>query len=224
MRKSPSCRCRARSAPPRWRPIKPIESAGKVEISSRTSRRKRDDFGMPEYAVLYWLKYRLPVVSFLLMSTDRNLPASPPTTGTIVAGDTQIITHYRIIRVWELSAAAALASGSQAILPFVPLMDGGRAELEAGAHALRGVTNEPLQREMALHFVMLGALRYNPVELLEFVGRPTMIPLEQLKESAFYQLIVREGREEMLKTLADAFRNFAARRFPESNWATKSRR
>lgn len=173
---------------------------------------------MPEYTVLYWLKYRLPVVSFLLMLTDRNLPKSPPTTGTIVAGDTQIITHYRIIYVWELSAAAALASGSQAILPFVPLMDGGRTELEASAHALRNVTNEPLQREMALHFVMLGALRYNPVELLELIGRATMIPLEQLKESSFYQLILQEGREEErregLKALADAFRLLAATRFP----------
>jgi predicted transposase YdaD len=128
------------------------------------------------------------------------------------------------VRLWEIGAAEALALGRESLLPFVPLMQGGRTELESGARALGGVADEARQRELALHFVVLGGLRYNREELFEVLGRITMIPLEQLKESSVYQFIVEEGlkqgreqgREQgRLEALAHLLRRLAAKRFPE---------
>ena len=80
---------------------------------------------------------------------------------------------------------------------------------------------------MSLHFLMLGGLRYNRADLLDLIGRKSMIPLEQLKESSFYQVIEEEGmkkglmkgreegREEgELKGVKEMFSLFAASRFP----------
>lgn len=151
---------------------------------------------MPEYAVLHWLKFRLPVVSLVLLLTPHKLPAHPPTTGLIEAGDTRIETSYRLIRLWEIPATEMLRLQRPALLPFVPLMKGGKKELNTGARRLRQVKNDAQRREMALHFILLGALRYNHADLLELVSRNAMINRELLRESSFYQAIVEEGRQE----------------------------
>lgn len=176
---------------------------------------------MPEYDVLLWLKYRLPVYSFVLLLTRRNVPRNTPTMGIIEFGGSQIITNYQIIRLWEIPAAEMLALKRDALLPFVPLMDGQQTELEAGVEQLRQVADERRRRDLALHFVMLGGLRYNRADLLEMIGRNNMIPLHQLKDSSFYQYILDEGiekgiekgREMTLTAIADLFRMLAAKRF-----------
>ena len=174
---------------------------------------------MTEYALLLWLKNRnRPIDSYVLLLTPRGLPENPPQEGEIGIDDLRIVKRLRIIRLWEISAVEALASGREALLPFVPLMDGERAELEQGAMRVKQVRDEPRRNEMAKHFLMLGGLRYNRYELLELVGRTDMIPLEQLKRSDFYQYILdegrEEGREEGLEAVADLFRLFAGYRFP----------
>lgn len=185
---------------------------------------------MPEYAVLWWLKYRLPVFSYVLLLTPRKLPADAPTTGIIQFGDTRIVTSYHLVQLWEIPATEMLALERAALLPFVPLMAGSEQVLEASAARLRQVADEQQRRELALHFVMLGGLRYNRAELLEMVWRRSMIPIEQLRESSFYQFILdegreegrkegraegrEEGREEGLVALAEVFRMLAAKRFP----------
>ena len=50
--------------------------------------------------------------------------------------------------------------------------------------------------ELGLHFLVLGGLRYNPEEILDLIGRSSVIPIEQLRESSFYQYIVKEGLKE----------------------------
>lgn len=112
---------------------------------------------MPEYDVLLWLKYRLPVYSFVLLLTRRNLPRNTPTTGIIEFGGSRLITNYQIIRLWEIPAAEMLALKRDALLPFIPLMDGKQAELEAGVEQLHQVADQRRRRDLALHFVMLGS-------------------------------------------------------------------
>ena len=169
---------------------------------------------MVEYGPLHWLKYRLPVDSYAILLTKKGLPRRPPRIGVVTAGGTRMETRFQIIRVWQISAQETLNSGRQALLPFVPLMDGGRDELTASADALRSVPDERQRREMSLHFVMLGGLRYNHSNLLELIGGISMMPLERLRESSFYQFILEEGWEKGLKAAADLFRMLAAKRFP----------
>jgi hypothetical protein len=68
-----------------------------------------------------------------------------------------------------------------------------------------------------VHFVMLGTLRYNRLDLLELIGIIGMIPLEQLrKHSSFYQFILEEGREEgRREAINQIFRQLVANRFPD---------
>ncbi len=98
-------------------------------------------------------------------------------------------------------------------------MRGGREELEISAQQLAQVPDESRRSEMGMHFLMLGGLRYNRVDLMELIGRKSMITLEQLKESSFYQFVVEEGRDEGrqeggLKTARKMLRMLAAKRFP----------
>lgn len=86
--------------------------------------------------------------------------------------------------------------------------------------------DEKRRVEMSLHFVLLGGLRYNKRDLLELLKGVPMMPIERLRESSFYQLILEEGREEgveigrekerkaALLREADTLRLLADKRFP----------
>ena len=151
---------------------------------------------MAEYGARLWMKHQLPVRSYVLMLTQRGLPKNPPVEGLIDAGCVQISVHYELVLVWQLEAREMLRLNRESLLPFVPLMRGGRAEIEAGAARLGRIADERKRRELSLHFLVVGGLRYNREDLLDLIGRKGMIPLDQLKESSFYQLIIEEGLEE----------------------------
>jgi hypothetical protein len=164
-----------------------------------------------DYGVRSWISYRLPVRCYVLLLTKRGLPKGLRTQGVIDAGDIQIKVRYRLIKVWEISARKALAMNRENLLPFVPLMRGGREELEISAQRLSQVPDESRRSEMGMHFLMLGGLRYNRLDLMELIGRKSMITLEQLKASSFYQFI---AEEEGLKSTREMLQMLAAKRFP----------
>jgi predicted transposase YdaD len=180
---------------------------------------------MPEYAVLAWLKYRLPVFSYVLVLSKKRFPLNLPLMGIINAGRTQVVTHYPVIRLWEISAIEAMARRSETILPFVPLMQGGEEALLESAERLCDVQDETKRREMALHFLVLGGLRYNHVDLLELVGGTKMISLHDLRDSSIYQMILLEGQTKGLQqgtaAAEHALRRLATNRFPGIELATE---
>lgn len=112
---------------------------------------------MVEYGPLHWFKYRVPVDSYVIILSKEGMPRFPSRRGIIEAGGTRITTRFHLIRLWRISARETLDLGRPALLPFVPLMNGGREELEMGAERLRTVPDEAQRREMSLHFVVLGA-------------------------------------------------------------------
>jgi hypothetical protein len=172
-----------------------------------------------EYGARLWMKYRMPVSSYVLLLTRRGLPARAPLLGRIVAGRVEIRSQYRLVRLWQVSARRMLAMNRESMIPFIPLMRGGAMELEDGAGRLAMVADQQRHQELGLHFVMLGGLRYIVDDLLDLVGRRGMIPLEQLKESSFYKYIIEEGRQEGLQQgqiegLAEALRLLVKKKFP----------
>lgn len=78
-----------------------------------------------EYKTLFWLNHHLPVRSYVFVLSPRGMPADAPTTWTIEAHELTLTGSFTIVRVWELPAAEALATGSA---HFVALhsADGGR--------------------------------------------------------------------------------------------------
>jgi len=172
-----------------------------------------------DYGARLCLGYRLPVISFILLLTPRGCPKRVPTVGRIVVGDVEIKVRLRIVKLWRLLARLLPALKRESLLPFVPLRRGGRKELAECIRQLNAIADEQRRRDLSLHFLLLGGLRYNPEELLDLLGRYSMIPLEQLKESSFYRWIVqeglKEGREEgEIKGAATALRMLIAKRFP----------
>jgi predicted transposase YdaD len=167
---------------------------------------------MLEYAVRLWLRYRLPIASYVLLLTNRGVGKRPARTASLSAGNLRVDLKYTAVCLWRISARDTLALKRENLLPFVPLMRGGTAELEKGARGLGQVADETRRQELSLHFLMLGGLRYNREELLDLVGRESMIPLEQLRESSFYQYILDEGREEGLEKGLEKGREEGAQR------------
>jgi predicted transposase YdaD len=143
--------------------------------------------------------------------------------GKSSSGNLEITLRYVPVCLWQMSARSALDLNRASLLPFVPLMQAAAADLELGARRLAEVTEAREQQELSLHFLLLGGLRYNRDDLLELLGRKSMIPIEQLKESSFYQYILEEGRQEGHQAgVRDTLRRQLEQRFgslPE--WASK---
>ncbi len=175
------------------------------------------------YSVRLWLKHELPVYTYFLVFSPKGLPAEPPAAITIEAGGITLIVRLRVIGLWQLSAARALALGRASLLPFVPLMQGGLAELEQSAAALCAVADETRRSTLALNFVMVGNMRYPKADLLDLLRRfSTMVNIRELtRETEFYQEILAEGRAagqaaaraERLAAARKLLRQMAARHF-----------
>ena len=169
-----------------------------------------------EYKTLFWLNRHLPVRSYVLMLTPRGMPADVPTSHTIEAQGLRLTGDFTVVKIWELPAAEALATGSPNLLPFIPLMAGGEQLLESCAQALGQVRRRRRREALAYHFLMVGSLRYNHEDLFELIERLTMIPIQAYRDSSFYQFILDEGRTTgQRELLADMLQRMAQRRFPD---------
>jgi len=148
------------------------------------------------------------------------MPKDAPTSISIEAGGISLTVRFQIASLWRIPARRALEMKSESLLPFVPLMQGGEEELEQGARALGEIEDEIRRREVALHFVLVGSLRYRRDDLLDLMRRTNMVvPIELLRQSEMYQAILQEGREEgreegRRKALIKMLQRMAARRFP----------
>lgn len=186
-----------------------------AHVEAQTRWEKGVPARVVEYKALFWLNRHLPVHSYVLVLTPRGMPAEVPTSHTIVTPGLTLSGDFVVVMVWELPAAEALATGSPNLLPFIPLMAGGEALLENCARALGKVRRRQRREALAMHFVVMGGLRYNRENLFDLIGRLTMIPIQALRESSVYQFILEEGREEgERKTLAEVLQLMAQNRFP----------
>jgi predicted transposase YdaD len=153
-----------------------------------------------DYSIRLWIKYRLPIYTYVLVFLPVGMPKEVPKSITTDAGDITVTVRFRVIGLWEIPAEKALGLRSAHLLPFVPLMNGGVEELTESMRVLANLTDETRRRELALHFVMIGGLRYNRVDLLEMLGRLDMVfPMEILKQSEMYKLIEEEATEKGLQ-------------------------
>ena len=179
------------------------------------------------YQAILWANHRLPVNTYVLLLTPRGLPEAASLSCTIAAGGLTLLSQFTLVRVWEISAAEALATGNANLLPFISLMDGGQAELEQSARALGQVADEDRKLRLAAHFVVVGGLRYNKDYIYDLLGRLSMVPIQAYRESSVYQFILSEGREEGLEkglekgreegkheTLTKMLQRLAQQRFP----------
>ncbi len=186
-------------------PDQPYEiTLGDEKFIAHIEAQTKYDGNMPErmldYDTRLWIRYGLPIYSFVLVLTPRGMPAAPPDFVVIEAGGLRLTVKYTIVRIWQIPAAVALAAKREALLPFVPLMDGGEVELEQAIEELATIRDEVRRRELALHFVLLGGLRYDRNLIFDLLGRvQTMITVADLKDSSVFQFFFEEAEEKGLK-------------------------
>jgi predicted transposase YdaD len=182
-----------------------------VHIEARTRYDPPIPARLLDYAVRLRITYNLPVRTFLLPLTKRGVPEPVPTEGVIEVERLRLTFGYDVVKLWELPAAAFLETARPALLPFVPLMQGDRTELTTAATRLAKPPDEARRQELQLHFLVLGGLRYDAATLMAALGDSSMIPLEQLRESSVYQLILQEGEAKGLERGLESERALVAR-------------
>ena len=178
------------------------------------------------YQTRLWLDHQLPVYTYVIIFSPAGMPRRPPTRLTIKIGHLTVASRCEIVRLWRLPAKEALAFGNESLLTMLPLMDGGREELQQAARTLRSIPDQPRRRKLTADFFMLGSLRYQKADLLNLLlGESTMlITLHVLRETPLYQELMaeereegrEEGREEARRTFIDAIAGFVDRHFPDS--------
>ncbi len=167
-----------------------------VHIEAQTVYDPQIQRRMAEYAIRLWIKYGLPVDSYLLLLTPRKAPTPIPHQFHLRAGGLDVRLHYQVVPLWQLSARQALKLGKRDLLPFIPLMKGRMTEVETGASLIAEINDEKKQSEIGLYFIVLGGLRYNRLELLELLGSTNMLTYEHVKDSSTLRYFTRQARKE----------------------------
>ena len=189
---------------------------------------------MADYGAREWMLYGLPVDCYVLLLTDRGLPAKPSTIGRIDAGDIQITVRFRIIRLSQIRASQILGLQREYLLPFVPLMEATQNDLAEGAELIRDVEDENLRGELGFYFGAFSGVKYNLADLLEVVWRNRMDLMELIEESSFYHYVVEQVRnkvaaevrnevveEVQIEMARNMLSQLIARRFPKVRVAKK---
>jgi predicted transposase YdaD len=91
-----------------------------VHVEAETRYKAEVPTRVADYMVYLWVRYRLPVSSYVLVLTPSGMPDEVPTSLAIEAGGLRLIVSYRVVRLWEIKAREALALGRESLLPFVP--------------------------------------------------------------------------------------------------------
>jgi predicted transposase YdaD len=192
-----------------------------VHIEAQTVYDPQIQRRMAEYAMRLWIKYGLPVDSYLLLLTSRKVPTPIPNLVHIKAGGLDVKLHYHVLPLWRVSARKMLQTDNPFLLPFLPLMKDSAPVMEQVARRLAAVADPKRKSELSVHFVALSGLRYNPLEVLDLIRSTDMLTYDQLKESSVIQYVAKEVAEEMVaKKIARRLAREGARKFAEGRAET----
>ena len=153
-----------------------------LRYNSKLPRRMR------AYAALASEKYNLPTYP-VLINILQTSQVEIPTSYVSNIGGLQVRQDYRVINLWEVDVNVAFEQPLPSLLPFVPILKGGKDEsiIREALQILRG--NEQLnQLETVLAFFATFVLES---ALIQEIMRWDMAVLH---ESPWYQEILREGK------------------------------
>jgi hypothetical protein len=173
-------------------------------------------------------KYRLPVSSYLVLMARKYAPKRRPVKAVYEEPDGfRIQAPYQVIRLWKVDPAIAFEPGCEPLLPWVPLLKTGKAELERTIVAFERLAEHPKDAPypmpvMVSNLTTLSGLRYDKVvikQLLERLGAKIMLSPEIFKVSWLYKDGVADGKEQgklegLLEGKRDSLRLLLENRFP----------
>ena len=193
-----------------------------VNLELQASRDDDLPYRLLVYASLILHQHRLKLLGLVVLL--RRAADSPVLTGTVGYEATlggRLDYQYRVVRVWEESPDWAL-QGGLGLIPLAPLTRITQSELPGVLQQMKTrLAGEPAPVQNTLWattYVLMG-LRY-PASITERVARE----VGTMKESATYQAILEEGREEgRVEEAGRMLLNWGTRRFGVPNEETEKR-
>ncbi|MEO7651818.1 MAG: hypothetical protein ABIZ80_15250 [Bryobacteraceae bacterium] len=178
---------------------------------------------LAKYGVAVALHYdfETPVIPVLVLFSPNPSPRSPEERFSRQIGHIGIHVQLRIVRLWEVDAAAVLEANMPSLLPWVPLLNSGLEEVAQAAERI-AITGD---RRLASAFCTLGGLRYDRLTLEKLLEKMYMfIPPELFDEGPAYietrQKALAEGQAEgkaegRVESARELLRHLLRSRFPD---------
>lgn len=173
------------------------------EIVRHFEEQTREDQTIPERMLLYnrliKQQVRRIVYSKVVYPFEVETP-TPPYVEYGPDGTPIVIFHYEVIKLWEIPAERIWQHSWYGLYPFVPLMQGGATNegLERASVGIQQI-GDRRARSNAMLYLFLLAHRRMPEEAIAAFLRSHPMFEEYVKESPFYQEILREGEERGIK-------------------------
>jgi hypothetical protein len=189
--------------------------------SQRTSR-------LALYRFLLKHKYRLPVASYVVLMAEKYAPKALPARVEYREPDGFLIAApYQVIKLWEIDPGLAFQPGGQPLLPWVPLLKGGQAELDRLAAGMAELMEHPETAPypvsvMVNNLATLAGLRYDKDvirQLIKRLGTKMMLDTELFVDTWLYKDGVKAGKVEgkaegKVEGEREAVRTLLSARFP----------
>jgi hypothetical protein len=166
---------------------------------------------LTKYGVAVALQYgfETPVYPVLVLFAPDRSPKNLEPEFSKSAGLVGIHVRFHVVRMWEVDARRVLDMGRPALLPWVPLLNGSRKELEEAAARIMETGNTRL----ASAFCTLGGLRYDKLTLERLLeSMPMFIPQELIDEGPLYVEARARGKADGERSL---IQYLLRERFPE---------
>jgi predicted transposase YdaD len=172
---------------------------------------------MPErcfrYNALLLLELRVPVLTTVLYLVPP-APAGEEIVYRVMLGGTEVNAwRFGVVRLWEIKAERAIASGAPGLMALVPLREGGDAATTwKAAQEIRRLQPGDRMSDPEAILWLLARERYNDRQLIDAAGRNNMQALlDLIKRSPLWQEAEAEG-EAKGKAEGEATGRLAAQR------------
>ncbi len=154
---------------------------------------------MLQYNVMASLQHKLPVYSYVIYvhREKKGRVATSPYIRYFVDGKEILHFHFGVIKMWEISAQQLLAQRSEALLPLLPLTQGGK-ELRLVQSMIEQLAHREKADLLASSYLLGSLVFTEPQEREWFFGR-FFVHQDILRKTWAYQMISEQLRDEALK-------------------------
>jgi predicted transposase YdaD len=138
------------------------------------------------------LQLKRPVLTTVLYLLPPGPPPGDLVFRVVLAGQEMNIWRFGVVRLWEVDAKLALASGSPGLLALVPFMKGGRSRkaIVGAGNEIERIESGSQRTDAFVILLQLAAHHYNVKVLTRWFGRRKMI------QSSIWQAAQAEGKAE----------------------------
>lgn len=148
------------------------------------------------YRFLLGQKYEIPTSSYVILMAEKYAPKNLPERVVYEEPDGfRIEAPYKVVRLWEIDPSLAFEPGFEPLLPWVPLLKTGEAELLKGIERIQWLAGHPDSAPypvpvMVSNLAVLAGLRYDEdviSGLLERLRTNMMLDTELFVDTWLYK-------------------------------------